>query len=88
MRLPCEDLSLDCMKSTSARYGVRKVEFQPDPSSDAGAILAFEIDLFLSLPLDPKRETPWAQPDAWGEAKRPERVRVLKDKTLANPFAG
>ena len=79
---------LDCLQSTSARYGVRKIDFQPDLSSAGGAVLAVEIDLFLSFPLDPKRETPWAKQDSWGEAERPERVRVLKDRTVANPFAG
>lgn len=78
---------LDCMKSTNVRFGVRKIDFKPDPSLRGAAILVYEIDLFQELPLDPSRETPWAKPDSWGEAERPERVRVLKDKTLANPFA-
>lgn len=79
---------LDCTKSTSVQHGVRKIDFQPDPSMTGNAILVYEIDLFLEITFDANRETPWSQSDFWGEADRPERVRVLKDKTLANPFAG
>ena len=79
---------LDCLKSTRVRYGVRKIEFQSDPSFSGGAILEYEIDLFLNLPLDPNRETPWGKGNSWGEAERPKRARTLKDRTLVNPFAG
>ena len=76
------------MKSSDVRFGVRKIDFTPDPSSAGNAVLIYEIDLLLGHSLDPNRETPWATPSAWGEAERPERVRVLKDQTLTNPFAG
>lgn len=78
---------LDCMRSTSVLYSVRSIDIVPDPAASGNAVLSLVIDLPLRSAIDPRRETPWAKADSWGEAEPPGRVRTLKDQPLANPFA-
>ena len=78
---------LDCVRQSRLMHGIRKIDLKRDPSSRGNAVLVYEVDLIRAVSGDSNLETPWAKPDSWGEAERPERVRVLKDKTLANPFA-
>jgi hypothetical protein len=82
---------LDCARSSGWRLAVQALKFKSEASPSRDVVLNLEVALIEDALKRTAGEpvsglAPWSAADLWGTASRPERKRVLKDRTVVDPF--